>query len=172
MNILSVKQMKEINANVNEAIFFYGGYFSQFYPTKFQDEEGVVYQTTEQFMMAKKSLLFNDLDTYPLIMATYNPMECKILGRHVKGFDDRIWKKHMEEIVFKGNMLKFTQNSELLTFMLSTRNRYLVESSPSDLRWGIGLSETDKRRFDVRNWRGENLLGIALMKVRNKIQEG
>ena len=90
-------------------------------------------------------------------------------GRQVKYFKNDIWLKHRYDIVFRGNLEKFSQSSELKLFLLGTGNKYLAESSPTDLIWGIGLSDQDPERFDMKKWRGTNLLGEVLMKVRENL---
>ena len=150
--------------------FFYGGIFSQFFPCTFT-EMGVSYNSAEQYMMAQKALLFDDIKTYDKIMSLSNPYKIKALGRLVKNFNQEIWDKHKEDIVFNGNLLKFSQNKKLCKQLLATGDKEIVEASPTDTIWGIGLAETDPDIYDKSKWRGTNLLGKAIMKVRNVLKD-
>jgi ribA/ribD-fused uncharacterized protein len=117
-------------------------------------------------MMAEKAKLFNDQGTYEKIINASNPGEAKSLGREVKGFDDSVWVRNRFEIVVQGNRLKFEQNSELKAFLISTGDRVLVEASPIDKIWGVGLAADDQKIDNPNLWRGLNLLGFVLMEVR------
>lgn len=150
--------------------FFYGGIYSQFFPCIFL-EDGIQYTCAEQYMMAKKALLFNDIDSYNEILSLTNPYKIKALGRRVKNFDQKIWDEYKEDIVFKGNLLKFSQNQELCKELLATENKEIVEASPTDIIWGIGLAETDPDIYDKSKWKGTNLLGKAIMKVRDVLKD-
>ncbi len=149
--------------------FFYGGPFSQWYKSIFFDEKGQKYVTAEQYMMAKKALLFGDTDVYHAIMVTENPAEQKALGRQVRNFNVEVWNSTAQDIVFGGNLMKFTQNELLKQVLLSTEDKIIVEASPTDRIWGIGLGMDDPNRFDENMWRGTNWLGEAIMRVRTRI---
>lgn len=144
--------------------------FSQWYRCKF-DAEGLEFNCAEQFMMYKKAVLFNDFEKADLIMKTTEPRKQKEIGRKVSNFDQKIWLDKSESIVFEGNYNKFHQNHQLRRLLLDTSDSYIVEASPTDTVWGIGLAETDPKRFDKTNWRGKNLLGEILMKVRTTLRE-
>lgn len=131
---------------------------------------GIEYFTTEQYMMASKALMFKDLDIYQQIFQAKTPKEFKNLGKLVKNYDDTIWNLHKDRIVVEGNYAKFSQNPALKNFLLSTGNKILVEASPLDKIWGIGLEESDDRVLDPAQWLGENHLGFALMTVRDMLR--
>jgi ribA/ribD-fused uncharacterized protein len=150
--------------------FFYGGPFSQWYKSIFFDENGQKYVTAEQYMMAMKAKFFEDDEMYHAIMRTQNPMEQKALGRQVRNFDAAEWSAASQDIVFRGNLFKFTQSDELRKYLLNTGDKMLVEASPTDRIWGIGLGMDDPNRFDENMWRGTNWLGIAIMRVRDLIK--
>ena len=143
--------------------------FSQWWPSIFEDK-GVIYKTAEQYMMAEKARLFGDLTIYQKIMDCKSPAAAKKLGRQVKNFKQDIWEKRRFEIVKRGNYLKFSQNSELKTYLLQTKMRILVEASPVDKIWGIGLAADHNDAQHPMKWRGLNLLGFALMEVRDQLQ--
>ena len=128
---------------------------------------GVHYHTAEQYMMASKALLFNDSEIYKEIMSASDPKSYKSLGRKIKGFDAAVWDSHKYNIVVEGNKAKFSQNPLLRNYLLSTGNAVLVEASPYDRIWGIGMYESQARQGSVDSWKGENLLGYALMEVRD-----
>lgn len=148
-----------------EFTFFYGGTFSQWKCCSFV-EDGIKFNCAEQYMMYHKAKLFGDDRIAKQILELSNPKEQKKLGRLVKNFDEKIWDKHKYEIVKNGNILKFSQNPNLKKELLSTRTSILVEASPYDRVWGIGIGEMDPSRHNPKNWKGENLLGFALTEVR------
>ncbi|MEB6858649.1 NADAR family protein [Proteus cibi] len=145
--------------------------FSQWYPAPFILDD-VRYASAEHYMMAEKAKLFNDIEVRNRIITTSNPGSAKALGREVKGFDQGIWEQHRMDIVIRANIAKFSQNEELGKFLISTGNRVLVEASPVDKIWGVGLSEQDHEINNPLLWNGLNLLGFALMKVRSVLIEG
>jgi hypothetical protein len=142
------------------------GCLSQWWPVAFE-VEGVIYRTAEHYMMAEKARLFGDEAARERIIAASHPGEAKQIGREVQGFDEQLWAQHRFDIVVRGNRAKFGQHEDLKAFLLSGRNRVLVEASPVDRIWGIGLAEDDVRVQEPEAWRGLNLLGFALMVVRN-----
>lgn len=143
--------------------------FSQWFPCNFE-ENGVIYSTAEHYMMAGKARLFGDQEILEKILKTSSPQQAKSLGRKIKNFDHILWDKHKYEIVKQGNLLKFSQNPEFKDFILSTSEKVLVEASPYDRIWGIGMLETDSRAENPLQWNGENLLGFALMEVRDELR--
>ena len=132
--------------------------------------DGVYYNCMEQYLMAEKARTFGDDDTEALIMAEYNQMTIKKLGRQVAGYDDEVWKADRQEISVRGNIYKFAQNPKLKEFLLSTGDKIIVEASPKDLIWGIGLDENHPDAVVPSRWQGENLLGFALMEVREHLR--
>lgn len=151
---------------------FWNGPFSQWEECEFE-VDGVTYNCAEQYMMAAKAKLFNDNDTLDRIMEAEQPREQKKLGRLVKGFNAERWNAVAKEIVYEGNYAKFTQNARLLRKLLDTKGTTLVEASPYDCIWGIGLKETDKNARNREKWRGSNWLGEILTGLREDlIDEG
>ncbi len=141
---------------------------SQWWPASFV-VAGVRYETAEHYMMAEKARLFGDGDSLKKILAAGHPGEAKKLGRGVQGFDNQTWVKHRFEIVVRGNVAKFGQNEDLGAYLLNSRKRILVEASPVDKIWGIGLAADDVRAQNPVAWQGLNLLGFALMEVRRRL---
>ncbi|MCU4491724.1 NADAR family protein [Acinetobacter guillouiae] len=142
--------------------------FSQWFPAKFEID-GVNYQSTEQYMMAQKAKLFNDEDIFQKILQTDDPKKIKALGRLVKNYQDEIWIAHRYEIVVQGNLAKFSQDSDLKEFLLGTSDQIIVEASPVDQIWGIGLAADHVNATNPNAWQGLNLLGFALMEVRKQL---
>lgn len=120
-------------------------------------------------MMAEKALLFNQLEIREKIISSNSPAAAKKLGRQVENFDLKTWEEHRFEIVKKATYHKFTQNTDLKEFLLQTKKRILVEASPVDAIWGIGLAAEDNNATIPKKWRGLNLLGFALMEVRDEL---
>lgn len=150
-------------------IFFWDGIYSQWYPSTFL-MDGNRFVTCEQYMMYKKAMLFGDEEIALKILSTDMPNEQKALGKLVKGFDRTIWDQHCFSIVYQGNLGKFTQNPELLNELLATGDRVIVEASPYDFIWGIKMGEENKHIDSPSEWRGLNLLGFAIMTVRNQLK--
>ena len=142
---------------------------SQWYEAAFSSG-GTEYRTAEHFMMARKAEIFGDLATRDAIMIASDPGKAKALGRKVTGFDESVWIENRWDIVVEANMLKFSQQSRLQQFLLSTQEKVLVEASPLDSIWGIGLAADALEAKDPAQWRGPNLLGFALMEVRSKLR--
>ena len=140
--------------------------FSQWYKASFQID-GVKYPTAEHYMMAEKARLFKDDDVLAKILTASHPGEAQKLGRQVKGFSQETWLEHRIPIVVRGNVGKFDQNEALKEFLLNTGERILVEASPNDRIWGIGLGQNNPDAENPYKWRGLNLLGFALMEVRS-----
>ena len=145
--------------------FFYRSPLGQWNKSSFA-VDAMAFCCAEQFMMYQKAVLFDDVKTASDIMTTLIPKEHQTLGRKVIGFDSQIWSTMKFDIVCWGNLAKFSQNRKLRALLLSTENRILVEASPTDCIWGIGIGEDNPDRFDESKWRGKNLLGKALMKIR------
>jgi ribA/ribD-fused uncharacterized protein len=140
--------------------------FSQWYPSSFVVED-VEYKTAEHWMMARKAILFNDKESFHKIIRADKPGEVKALGRLIRDFDEIKWNKNKFEIVKTGNIHKFNQNKNLKDFLFATGVRIIVEASPTDTVWGIGLSQDSNLIDNPYTWRGENLLGFALMEARD-----
>lgn len=142
------------------------GCLSQWWMADFTSD-GQTYCCTEQFMMAGKARLFGDQEILERILSSVSPRDIKALGRRVRGFDSRHWDEHKYAIVLEGNLRKFEQNARLRKFLLSTGDRVLAEASPYDGIWGIRLATQDPDARNPLKWRGQNLLGFALMEVRD-----
>lgn len=144
------------------------GCFSQWWSAAFT-VEGVTYLTAEHWMMAEKARLFNDEDVLAKILAVKKPGEAKKLGRQVRDFVPAIWEAACFDVVVTGNVHKFSQHPDLARYLRQTGDRVLVEASPVDSIWGIGLARDDPAALDPTRWKGSNLLGFALMQVRDKM---
>ena len=143
---------------------------SQWYPCSFEIDS-IVYRSAEHFMMAEKARLFKSSEVLERIVAAKSPAEAKKLGRLVKGFDDSKWNAERFGIVVRGNVAKFTQDDSLKKFLLKTGKKVLVEASPRDRIWGIGMGQNNEFAENPRKWRGLNLLGFALMQARLNLSE-
>jgi ribA/ribD-fused uncharacterized protein len=141
---------------------------SQWWPVPF-DVDGTTYRHAEGFMMAAKARLFGDDAALARILAAEHPGEAKKIGRDVRGFDSEVWDREAFAIVVQGNRAKFGQHPDLVGYLLSTAPRVLVEASPMDRVWGIGLAADDGKARVPSEWKGRNLLGFALMEVRARL---
>ncbi|MBX3193355.1 MAG: NADAR family protein [Labilithrix sp.] len=130
---------------------------------------GVRYASAEHFMMAGKARLFRDDAMLASILEARSPAEAKAFGRAVRGFDPDIWKRECSRIVVEGNVAKFGQHEDLCAFLKATGRRVLVEASPRDQIWGIGMGRSNPDARVPARWRGQNLLGFALMEVRERL---
>jgi ribA/ribD-fused uncharacterized protein len=143
--------------------------FSQWFPAAF----GVAcdtYATAEHWMMAEKARLFGNDEVRRRILAAKHPAEAKKLGREVTGFDAPVWDAQKYDLVQVGNHHKFSQHTELKEYLLNTGQRVLVEASPADAIWGIGLTADHPNASQAAAWPGQNLLGFALMEVRDQLR--
>ncbi|WP_269233759.1 NADAR family protein [Flavobacterium flavigenum] len=143
--------------------------FSQWWLSSFKVDK-VTYKTAEHWMMAKKAELFQDQEILEKILEADSPAEAKKLGREVRNYDDKIWLENRFEIVKEGNLHKFSQNKALKEFLINAKDRVLVEASPVDPIWGIGIASDHKDVMNPEKWKGLNLLGFALMEVRDELK--
>ncbi|MFF8944658.1 NADAR family protein [Streptomyces sp. NPDC014864] len=141
---------------------------SQWWPAPFT-VDGVEYATAEHWMMASKARLFGDAEAEREALGAPNPALAKKAGRLVRGFDEATWERERFRVVAEGSAHKFAAHPELRAFLLGTGDRVLVEASPVDRVWGIGLAADDERAADPEQWRGPNLLGFALMRARERL---
>jgi ribA/ribD-fused uncharacterized protein len=141
---------------------------SQWWKASFT-EKNTLYKTAEHYMMGQKAKLFYDEDVFKRIIEKESPKDVKDLGRQIKNFKAATWDEQKYKIVKQGNYLKFSQNEELKQFLIKTQNKIIVEASPVDAIWGIGLAEDNPKALNSAEWRGENLLGFALMEVRDEL---
>ena len=161
-----------LRGEVPEYVFFHGRGlpFSQWSAHGFEIE-GVFYLTAEHYMMAEKARIFGDREKQDQIIAAPSPEEAKALGRQVRGFDENLWQQCRLDVVVRGNCAKFGGSPLLRAVLLGTGSRVLAEASRTDLVWGIGWSERDWQARHPTEWRGQNLLGFALMRVRDELRE-
>ena len=141
---------------------------SNWYPCRFT-VEGVDFSSMEQYMMYKKAVYFGDKAVAAKILATDDVAEIKALGRLVANYSERYWNGIRQIVVFTGVLAKFTQNDDLKAQLAATKGSVLAESAVRDTIWGIGLSMKDPDRLDIGKWKGQNLLGYALMMVRERL---
>ncbi|MEV2242751.1 NADAR family protein [Micromonospora sp. NPDC049891] len=146
------------------------GCLSQWWPSPFA-VDGFVFATAEHYMMWRKAMLFGDESIAERVLTAPHPHAAKDLGGRVAGFDQQTWDVHRSDIVVAGNLAKFGQHAELRSFLLATGRRVLVEASPMDRIWGIGLTRDDPGASDPARWQGSNLLGFALMRVRDVLRD-
>jgi ribA/ribD-fused uncharacterized protein len=141
---------------------------SNWYPATFS-VGGIEYPNTEHFMMAEKARLFGDETIRAQILRAKSPGVAKSLGRKVSGFDEATWRAHRFGIVVTGNHAKFAQNQDMGDFLRRTGSQVLVEASPRDRIWGIGMGKNNEHAENPLLWKGLNLLGFALMEVRHRL---
>ncbi|USX49029.1 NADAR family protein [Lentzea sp. HUAS12] len=144
------------------------GCLSQWWPCTFV-VDGQEFASAEHYMMWRKALLFDDTAVAARVLTARTPAEAKSLGRQVSGFAGEVWDAQRLQIVVEGNLAKFGQDPALRSYLLGTGSRVLVEASPQDRVWGIGLVASDPRASDPSQWLGLNLLGEALMEARSRL---
>ena len=142
--------------------------FSNWHPAEFVVND-IHYNCTEQYMMHQKAVLFDDKETAERILQVDSPKAQKALGRKVRNFDKDTWEANCKQILYDGNRAKFTQNEGLLSTLLATAGTTLVEASPVDRIWGIGLSAADPKAQSRDTWRGKNWLGEVLTRLREDL---
>lgn len=145
------------------------GCLSQWWPSPFV-VNGVTYLTAEHWMMAEKARLFHDAEAERAVLDAPNPALAKAAGRTVEGFDESAWRRERFEIVVRGSCHKFSSNPDLRTYLTNTGERVLVEASPRDKVWGIGMGARNANAEKPECWQGLNLLGFALMEARARLR--
>jgi ribA/ribD-fused uncharacterized protein len=174
--------MKQNASQMDFAFFWHKGdiehdpycCFSQWQYSEFMEEELSTLKNltcTEQYMMASKAWIFGDGEIKKEILETRDPKQMKSLGRKVRNFDAKIWNETKHSVVLNGNYHKFSQNKDIRDILLGTGDKILVEASPMDTIWGIGLSANNVDAAIPSNWRGSNLLGFAFMEVRDELRQ-
>ncbi len=144
------------------------GYLSNWYVSEFKIDS-IKFSSMEQYMMYKKAIVFNDNKIAKEILESTDVSKIKALGRQVSNYNDTYWNGVRQIIIYKGLLEKFSHNEDLKKRLLNTGNDILAECAVQDKIWGIGLSMKDVNRWDMEKWRGENLLGFALMMVREEL---
>jgi len=183
--IMNIRTKDELANYVNRGkkakfLFFWGhtnktqtvnkACFSQWYSSPFT-EGGNKFATAEHYMMFGKAKLFGDTVAMEKALNAKSPGAVKAVGRSVKGFDQAVWDANKFDLVVNANLAKFGSNDDLRDFLISTGKRVLVEASPVDKVWGIGLAQDNEAASNPNLWKGENLLGFALMEVRTQLQK-
>lgn len=181
MMIYNIEQLRKayIAGKTFKFVFFWGhtppkdggvdkSCFSQWWMSPFVIE-GHEYSCVEQFMMSEKARLFGDGEMLDAILKAKHPKEMKAYGRAVRNFDNDIWDNECYGIVKRGNLAKFSQSPKLGEYLKSTKNRILVEASPRDRIWGIGMGQSNPDVENPLKWRGRNLLGFVLTEVRDEL---
>ena len=163
--------INRIEEKREEFTFFWGrsSPFSQMHPAQFNTED-THFNCAEQYMMYRKAMYFGDEQIADAILSSESPYEQKALGKQVRGFELNTWLKVARDIVIQGNLEKFSQDKQLLNELLATGSTTLVECSQNDCIWGIGLTKSDPRVNNRKEWKGTNWLGECLMIVRNKLR--
>ena len=146
------------------------GYLSNWYPSPF-DLDGEHFSSVEQYIMYKKCMVFGDEKSAKAVLETEDTAQQQAIGRNASGYNGHVWAGMRQMVVFRGLMAKFSQNEDLKQNLLNTDNAYLVECAGSDKIWACGIRLKDDKRFDAANWTGDNILGFALMEVRQRLRE-
>lgn len=150
-------------------LLFWNGHFSNWFPAEF-NLDGIQFNCAEQYMMYMKAKTFNDTNSMDQILKAKNPGFQKSLGKKVTNFDPVVWDKVKEDIVYDGCLAKYSQNLDLKEELVKTGDLILVEASPYDKIWGIGMAEDHPDATNESKWQGQNLLGKALMRVRSTLR--
>lgn len=147
-----------------EYYFFWDGPFSNWHPASFE-YQGHRFANSEQAFMWRKAKYFNDHVIADKMLRETDPSKVKALGRKVTFYDDKAWSEVRYDIMVDVNLAKFSQNLELRDFLIAHSHLEIVEASPVDTIWGIGLTESAARKVTKDEWQGLNLLGIAMNEV-------
>ena len=157
------------NNNITE-FFRRGSPLSNHYICQFT-LNGERYNSAEQYLMTTKAELFGDHDSVVAIKRESNPRVQKELGKKVKNFNRDTWISEAPRILFNGLLEKFKQNDNLTSYLLGTGRTSIVEANPNDLLFGAGVSRESPQIWHKENWKGKNILGMALEKVRTALSE-
>ena len=146
------------------------GFLSNWYISDFI-KDGRPYTSVEQYLMYGKAMVFKDEEMQQAILATHDVAEIKQYGRQVKGYNETVWNGFRQLVLYRGLWLKFSQNDELRQRLINTGNDMLVECAKTDKIFACGISMKDPMRFDMSKWSGKNLLGFALMDLREQLKK-
>lgn len=146
------------------------GFLSNWYLSDFT-VDGINFSSMEQYMMYQKAVVFKDKDIASQILKTNDVARIKAFGKQVSNYNDTVWNGMRQIVIYKGLLEKFRQNEKLKKALLDTDDDILAECAVSDKIWGIGLSMKDSNRNDIKSWKGQNLLGFALMLVRSELRK-
>lgn len=172
--------MRSINAGARPRYLHFWGHrprrdgqldkarLSQWWPARF-DADNETFGSAEHYMMWRKALLFDDAERAAAVLTSPSPAQAKAIGRQVPGFDEAVWVQHRWDIVVAGSIAKFSSDPGLRDFLLFTGQKVLVEASPVDRIWGIGLAADSEFAEVPQRWPGLNLLGFALMEARSRL---
>ncbi len=157
-----------------DAVFFHKpeephGFLSNWYPSPF-DLDGIHFTSAEQYIMFRKCVIFGDRASADAVLATDDPAEQQAIAQNAKGYLDKVWAGMRQTVAMHGLLAKFTQNQDLKQKLLDTGDAYLVECAHQDIIWTCGSRLHEKERFDTSLWRGQNILGFALMEVRSVLR--
>lgn len=161
-----MKKVICFNDPIGDTDFLSNWYISSF------EAGGYSYCAMEQYIAHQKALTFGDLEIAEKVMRSTDFEEMKALGRQVRNYNNRVWNGIRHIVVYEGLLAKFGQNLDLKQKLLETGEALLAEAEESDAIWGIGLSMEDEKNQDPNAWEGQNLLGFALMQVRQKLSRG
>lgn len=164
-----------INGQKVDAVFFHKpnepyGFLSNWSPSPF-DLDGLHFTSTEQYIMYRKCMLFGDEASASAVLATDDVAQQQAIGKKAAGYNDHIWAGMRQMVAYRGLMAKFSQNEDLKRKLLATGDAFLIECAGSDKVWACGVRLNDEKRFDASNWKGDNILGCALMEVREKLKQ-
>lgn len=151
----------------DDLFLFLHGWPSMSYPSAFRVDAD--YNSCQQFLSAQKALLFSDIDSHSRIMDTTNPYEQWRYGREIKNFDKAQWDAVAETIAYRAYFARFSQNPYFHKLLLKTQDKIIAEANPFDCIWGIGLDTKNPDFLDVNKWKGRNLLGKVIMRVRSDL---
>ena len=170
----TVRDKLSISGRQVDAVFFHkpsepDGYLSNWYPSQIV-VDGIKFSSVEQYIMYKKCEVFGDLDSAKKVLATEDTKLQQTIGRNASGYISNMWAGMRQVIVLRGLFAKFSQNADLKQKLLDTDDAYLVECARTDKVWACGRRLDDDRRFDASQWDGENILGFALMEVREMLK--
>lgn len=146
------------------------GFLSNWYMSDFI-EDGRLYTSVEQYLMYGKAVVFKDEEMQQAILATHDVSEIKQYGRQVKGYNETVWNGLRQLVLYRGLVLKFSQNEELRQKLIATGNKMLVECARTDKIFSCGISIKDPMRLDMSKWSGKNLLGFALIDLREQLKK-
>lgn len=164
-----------VNGVLHNAVFFHlpeesNGYLSNWYPAYF-NLDGTTFSSTEQYIMYRKCILFDDRPSAVAVLETHNPAEQQAIGQNASGFVGTVWNGMKQLIAYRGIMAKFSQNDDLKKQLLATGDAYLVECAFTDKIWACGIRLNENERFDISKWKGQNILGFTLMEVRAALRK-
>lgn len=129
------------------------------------------YVSAEHYYLAEKAKIAGDFKSRELIKKATEPAEFRMLEREIENLNPVTWDEVKYAIALVGNYHKFWNNMALKKYLMTTEQKILAYTDSEDLIWGTGLDIDHEDAEDPSKWPGQNLLGFAIMELRDHLRK-